>query len=159
MLQAVALTVLALSCHASALALPQVTTGSATELFPTNTTMSFYQGTSLATGHIERDITTNPKLNPLKSRQDRECGMYTGERTIQQGTCMDLLTAAVGLQQTEYGSCSFTLYENVVGCDPGPGGSTGRVIPIPNGVGKTCIGTGVVDGGMYQHASGIWVCG
>lgn len=78
-----------------------------------------------------------------------------------QGTCQALLTAAIGLQQTEYGSCSFTLFSGSDGCDPGPDDTNASksVVAIPNGEGVTCVGTGVLDGGKNQKASGIWVCG
>lgn len=161
MLQTIALPLLALSYRASALALPQVTTGTATPLFPSNTTITFYQGIALAPGQIERDLTSKTEFTPLLDRDIGACGMIVGQGTIQQGTCTTLLTAAVGLQQTEMGSCSFTVFTGSPGCDPGPDGTKAvkTFVAIPNGVGTTCVGTGVLDGGMYQQASGIWVCG
>lgn len=161
MLQTRAFSLLALAYHASALALPQVTTGSATSLFPSNTTITFYQGIALAPGHIERNLISESDFNPLLDRDIGACGVVVGQGTIQQGTCTTLLTAAVGLQQTDAGSCSFTLFTGSPGCDPGPDGTKAvkRVVAIPNGVGTTCVGTGVLDGGMNQHSSGIWVCG
>lgn len=161
MLQALALTLLSLSHQATALALPQVTTGSDLQLFPSNTTITYYQGIALATEPIQRGVPVGQLSDPPKKRDTGACGMSVGSGTIQQGTCIDLYTAAIGLQQTEAGSCSFTLYPDVNGCDPGPNGTTDskRVVAIPNGEGTTCVGTGVLDGGKFYKASGIWVCG
>lgn len=159
--QSLAFSLLALSYHVSALALPQTTTGGTHPLFPSNTTITFYQGVALAPGVIHRDLTSTPVSDPLLARDLGECGISVSKGTIQQGTCRPLLTAGIGLQQTEYGSCSFTLYSGSTGCDPGPNGTNAvkRVVEIPNGAGTTCVGTGVLDGGKYQKASGIWVCG
>lgn len=160
MLQTLTLSLLALAYHASALALPQITTGNG-PLFPSNTTVTYFQGTALAPGSIARDLTSNTIISPLLDRDIGACGVSVGHGTIQQGTCNVLLTAAIGLQQTEYGSCSFTLFSGSPSCDPGPNGTNAvtRVVAIPNGEGTTCVGTGVLDGGKFQKASGSWVCG
>lgn len=81
--------------------------------------------------------------------------------------CTPLKHSAVSIGQIANGSCTFTLFAGSNTCDVLGRGSTGEYkyrynrheVVIPNGDQETCIGTGVVDGGRFSTASGIWACG
>lgn len=77
--------------------------------------------------------------------------------------CTSLISSSISIGQATNGSCTFTLFADTETCDIfGVGDALGynkHQIVIPNGQEETCIGTGVLDGGKFQKASGIWGCG
>lgn len=77
--------------------------------------------------------------------------------------CIPLICSAISIGQTSTGSCTFTLFADSETCDVlGSGDSWGynkHQIIIPNGEEQICIGTGVLDGGRFDKASGVWACG
>lgn len=81
--------------------------------------------------------------------------------------CTTLLTSEIAIGQTTNGSCTLTLFEGSTSCSLLPAsdgkeeGWNKHVIVIPNsndGEEETCVGTGVLDGGKFEHASVVWGC-
>ena len=122
------------------MALPhaQVSSGGPYPPFATQTKVTYYQGSA---GNI---ATANPA----------SCLMPVGSDTLQADRCYAILTTGLGVQQTINGICTYTLYRGSKSCD----GDTTTIV-LPSGNGTTCIDTGVLDGGEYDLASGVWTCG
>jgi hypothetical protein len=85
--------------------------------------------------------------------------MMTDSGLGQSLRCTALTNSGIGIEQQARGSCSFTLYAGTEHCDVLSDGSNKHEIAIPTGDEITCISTGVLDGGRFQRASGVWACG
>lgn len=83
------------------------------------------------------------------------CGMSVGSMTMTSGICMDLYTDALGVAQHSNQDCMFTMWPDVTDCT-GDRGWTEYMIERGNGT--VCVETGVLDGGTWTHASGIYSC-
>ena len=55
-------------------------------------------------------------------------------------------------------TCSFTLFTGSTSCSFGSGTTETIGFPIPAGNGTVCVNVGVLDGGKFQKASGVWSC-
>lgn len=146
--------VLASTTTALALPAPQTSTGSnsttttggpPTHPYPTNTTIAYYQGGAGTAGTTDASF----------------CAVAVAQGTLQSGFCQKLLVEAIALPRAVGADCSFTLWPGSQSCD----GEERRVVALP-GLKEgeeegqmMCVGTGVLDGGKWQHASGVWLCG
>lgn len=166
-------TAVCLAVSAAGLALPQITTGNPgtyPQPFAQNTTLGFFSGKSFAAGTKIGSVSTDT-ITDLDG-----CGIRTGEGVIkvcrmfavarnfanastrQSMYCTPLTHSTISIGQVEKGICTLTLFTGSKNCEVVSGGQR-RQIPVPNGKEETCISTGVLDGGRYQKASGIWTCG
>lgn len=132
--------------------LPQATTGNSdTEPYATNTTITYYQGTIMTSGPGFTSAEVSALDDGISS-----CGTKVGSGIIQANYCRQFFTESVAIGGTVNGSCSLTLWSQAADCT----GGQKKVIPILNGEDyATCVPTGVLDGGMFLKASGIWACG
>ncbi|KAK5119861.1 hypothetical protein LTR85_007187 [Meristemomyces frigidus] len=125
----------ALATSASTLPLPQDGGGVFTP-FPSNTTITYCQGSTAS------DI----------------CSMSVGTGTLAAEVCTPLEWSGIGIAQSPNNSCSFTLFTGTTSCDSNA--TTEKTgYAVPRGEGVTCVDVGVLDGGRYQKASGVWSCG
>ncbi|GIZ47777.1 hypothetical protein CKM354_001086000 [Cercospora kikuchii] len=148
-------TAVCLAVTAAGLALPQITTGNP-GTYPQpcaqNTTLGFFSGKSFAAGTKIGSVSTDT-ISDLDG-----CGIRTGEGVIKSMYCTPLTHSTISIGQVEKGICTLTLFTGSKNCEVVSGGQR-RQISVPNGKEETCISTGVLDGGRYQKASGIWTCG
>lgn len=86
---------------------------------------------------------------------DGSCGTKVASGTITEGACNDLHTLSVGIHQRADKQCTFVMWTGSHTCN---GTSQPEVIDIPAGTESTCINTGVLDGGKWYVASGIYKC-
>ena len=101
---------------------------------PTSAPVVYYQATNLATS------TT--------------CGLKVAENTLDTNKCYTMYTAALGIQQHENRDCIFTIWDNVNDCSD----NSTIDIPVPMGNSTICINDNVLDGGKFQHKSGMYLC-
>lgn len=123
---------------AAALALPQTTGNSGVQPYPQSTNMTIYTGTQVGSA--------NQVVN---------CGYAIGKEEIESLNCIVFKNQGIGIQQVQSGSCSFTIFHGSNACESDRVSRYG----VDNGNGVQCFETGVLDGGKYMHASGIWTCG
>ncbi|KAF2157250.1 hypothetical protein K461DRAFT_289585 [Myriangium duriaei CBS 260.36] len=83
------------------------------------------------------------------------CGTKVASGTITEGACNDLHTLSIGIHQRADKQCTFTMWTGTHTCD---GAGKSEEIIIPSGTDSTCINTGVLDGGKWYVASGIYKC-
>ena len=76
-------------------------------------------------------------------------GYLTGEQ------CTNLHTIGMGIQQDAVRDCVFKFWSGSTACGAD---SSAVEIAVPRGSGITCINTGVLDGGKWYRASGIYSC-
>ncbi|CAD0113964.1 unnamed protein product [Aureobasidium uvarum] len=83
------------------------------------------------------------------------CGwaVSTGQLNITQ--CYTLHTYALGLQQDEQHSCALKVWDGVSDCS---GNGSWTMHAIPSGRDTSCVKTGVLDGGNFQHKSCVLTC-
>ncbi|KAF2211861.1 hypothetical protein CERZMDRAFT_106208 [Cercospora zeae-maydis SCOH1-5] len=144
-----------LATPATALALPQITTGppgTYPQPFAQNTTLGFFSGKSFDAGTKMGSVSADT-ITDLDG-----CGIRTGEGVIKSMYCTPMTHSTISIGQVAGGICTFTLFSGSKSCEV-VGGGQRRQMPIPNGDEETCISTGVLDGGRFQKASGIWACG
>lgn len=149
MINQLLLPLIALASTATSLAVPQ-TTGPSGDQSPyaTSTNITYYQGVTASTG---------TSIQSSYSSHANDCGTYVAAGTIQAGICTKFTTQGVGIWGSSNGSCSLTLYK---GSDSCGADATKEVVSVQNGEDEvTCVATGVMDGGMWYHGSGIWTCG
>lgn len=130
----------ALATSAHSLAIPQPQDGGGVYApFPLNTSMTYYQG----------------------STSSDTCAISVGTGMIAAETCTPLLWSAVGIAQSPNNTCSFTLFSGSTTCADGNGNLTSEktVFQLERGEGVVCVDVGVLDGGKFQKASGMWSCG
>lgn len=82
------------------------------------------------------------------------CGTKVSSGTMTAGTCQKLYTYGFGLHHNADQACSYRLWKGVTDCS----GTEYTDIPIPAGSDVTCINDGVLDGGRWYLASGIYSC-
>ncbi|KAF1346184.1 hypothetical protein BDV97DRAFT_372157 [Delphinella strobiligena] len=83
------------------------------------------------------------------------CGLKVSEGTIVADQCYTLFAAGLGIQQDLNHDCVFKVWSGVKDCS---GNGTWTATAIPSGNGTTCIYDAVLDGGDFQHKSGIYSC-
>ena len=86
---------------------------------------------------------------------DTTCGWAVSTGQLNTTRCYVLHTYALGLQQNEQHRCSLKVWDGVSDCS---GNGTWTTYAIPNGKGTSCIQTGVLDGGNFQHKSCVLSC-
>ncbi|SMQ53299.1 unnamed protein product [Zymoseptoria tritici ST99CH_1A5] len=160
-LTTITLLVLLLSTATTISALPQYPSTGPILPYPTNTTITFYQGLSLGPTYIHNNNLINPGGSAVLPRTIGDCGMEVSRDIIQGGVCRRLRTAGVGVRQQERGTCVFAIWRGSAVCDEGWDGLLAEktTVVIPRGNGTICVVTGVLDGGRDVEASGLWVCG
>lgn len=70
------------------------------------------------------------------------------------GVCKKLSTYAFGLHHNPDKACNYRLWTGKSDCS----GDAYTDIPIPAGSDVTCVNDGVLDGGRFYLASGIYTC-
>ena len=83
------------------------------------------------------------------------CGFKVSDGTLQANKCYILHTAALGIQQHESSNCVFKVWNSVSDCS---GSGSWTETSIPKGNTTTCVTDNVLDGGSFQHKSGIYWC-
>ncbi|KAF2170973.1 hypothetical protein M409DRAFT_18943 [Zasmidium cellare ATCC 36951] len=143
------LSLLALTSTATSLTIRQTTGPSGgSSPYATSTNITYYQGVTASTGSIHQSSYT---------ADANDCGQYVFAGTIQAGVCTKFTTQGVGIWGSENGSCSLTLYRGSDSCGED---AEKEVVAVGNGDDEvTCVATGVMDGGLHYHGSGVWVCG
>ncbi|KAK7700622.1 hypothetical protein SLS64_010766 [Diaporthe eres] len=81
------------------------------------------------------------------------CGTKVSSGTLTAGGCQKLFTYAFGIHHTDK-TCNYRLWKGKTDCS----GDAYTDIPIPAGSDVTCINDGVLDGGRFYLASGIYSC-
>ena len=126
---------------ALAMALPQTTsfineptTGGVNPTFPTNITITYYQGVSSAAS----------------------CGTSVATGALEADTCTQFCTMGIAISQVPSNNCTFTLYQGSSTCEADANQTSTNAIPA--GEGEVCIEVGVEDGCDFQYASGVWSC-
>ena len=71
-------------------------------------------------------------------------------------TCHAIKTYGISIAQSSTKNCTHTLFSGAPDC----GNNTSIVtrVPIPAGNDSVCLEGGILDGGKFEHASGIWSC-
>lgn len=82
------------------------------------------------------------------------CGTKVSSGTMTAGGCQKLFTYAFGLHHNPDQACNYRLWTGKTDCS----GDDYTDIPIPAGSDVTCINDGVLDGGRFYLASGIYSC-
>jgi len=103
-------------------------------LYPTNISVVFYQGGTTSNACSNVAVTS---------------GYYN------ESECYNIEVDGLSISQVPGVDCTFTLYTGSSTCDAP---STSSTTSIPAGNGTTCIDTGVLDGGDFTKASGVWAC-
>jgi hypothetical protein len=85
---------------------------------------------------------------------DGSCGTKVSSGTMTAGGCQKLFTYAFGLHHNPGQACNYRLWKGRTDCS----GDNYQDIPIPADSNVTCINDGVLDGGMWYLASGIYSC-
>lgn len=104
--------------------------------------VDWYQGVLTFSG-------TSSVISPSGS-----CGTKVSNGTITAGACQKLLTYGFGLHHNADQACNYRLWKGRQDCS----GDNYEDIPIPAGSDVTCINDGVLDGGRWYLASGIYSC-
>lgn len=81
------------------------------------------------------------------------CATKVSSGTLTAGGCQKLFTYAFGVHHTD-NTCNYRLWKGKTDCS----GDDYTDIPIPAGSDVTCINDGVLDGGRFYLASGIYSC-
>lgn len=82
------------------------------------------------------------------------CGTKVSSGTITAGGCQKLFTYAFGIHHNPDQVCNYRLWKAKTDCS----GDDYTDIPIPADSDVTCINDGVLDGGRFYLASGIYSC-
>jgi len=125
-------------CASLAVALPgsmSYRLGRSTSDVPTSAPVVWYQATQLAT--------------------NTTCGLKVAEGILETNHCYTLYTAGMAIKQHESSNCVFKMREGVKDCS---GDGSWTATAIPKGNASTCIYPEVLDGGNFQHKSGIYTC-
>ena len=86
---------------------------------------------------------------------DGACGSGGSHGILQADKCYALHTAAMGIQQASKFDCTFKVWNDMSDCT---GNGSWTATAIPRGRATTCIYDIVLDGGRFQHKSGIYSC-
>ncbi|KAI3393151.1 hypothetical protein diail_4676 [Diaporthe ilicicola] len=86
--------------------------------------------------------------------QSETCATKVSNGTMTADGCHKLSTYAFGLYHNADLSCNYRLWRGITDCS----GTDYADIPIPSGSDVTCINDGVLDGGRFYLASGIYTC-
>ncbi|TKX18240.1 hypothetical protein C1H76_9714 [Elsinoe australis] len=83
------------------------------------------------------------------------CGTKVAGGNMTASACNNFKTYGIGIHQKADRSCKLKLWKDVTTCD---GDGQWIEIVIPKGKETTCIRTGVLDGGRFYRASGVYSC-
>lgn len=83
------------------------------------------------------------------------CGWTISSGILNTTQCYVLYTDALGLQQDEHHECMLKVWDGVSDCS---GNDSWTSYAVPSGKDKTCVETGVLDGGKFQHKSCVLTC-
>ncbi|CAC9888180.1 MAG: HCP-like protein [Aureobasidium pullulans] len=86
---------------------------------------------------------------------DATCGWAVSTGQLNTTKCYVLRTDALGLQQNEKHECALKVWDGVSDCS---GEGTWTMHAIPSGKSTSCVETGILDGGMFQHKSCMLTC-
>lgn len=107
---------------------------------PSNLAVTWYQAPLIFSTAISTDTT---------------CGWAVSTGQLDTTRCYVLHTYALGLQQNEQHNCSLKVWDGVSDCS---GNGRWTAYTIPSGGGTSCVETGVLDGGNFQHKSAVLTC-
>jgi hypothetical protein len=107
---------------------------------PGNVAVTWYQAPLAFTEAISTDTT---------------CGWAVSTGQLKTTQCYVLHTYALGLQQNEHHACALKVWNSVSDCS---GNGTWTMHAIPSGNDTSCVETGVLDGGNFQHKSCVLTC-
>ncbi|PNS16434.1 hypothetical protein CAC42_168 [Sphaceloma murrayae] len=83
------------------------------------------------------------------------CGTKVASGTLTAGACNNFKVLGLGIQQNPHQDCKVKLWKDVTTCD---GDGQWIEVVIPQGSETTCLRTGVLDGGRFYKASGVYSC-
>lgn len=86
---------------------------------------------------------------------DSACGLPVSQGQFNTTQCYVLHTDALGIQQDSQHDCVLKVWNGVSDCS---GNENWTSYAVPTGHSKTCIETGILDGGSFQHKSCILSC-
>lgn len=129
-----------LLCASAALAHPRPVINR--DLVPSNLAVTWYQA--------PLTFSESPSTST-----DASCGWSVSTGQLNTTECYILHTDALGLQQDELHECVLKVWNGVSDCS-GDGSWTSYA--VPSGKGTTCVETGVLDGGNFQHKSCVLTC-
>ncbi|KAF7861377.1 hypothetical protein EAF04_007942 [Stromatinia cepivora] len=123
--------------------------------------------TTILASPVPTPQTATSTCSTLTTKQDyyqgyqspTQCGINVASGNITSGSCVNILTQGIMLFPADK-KCTYSLWKGVTDC-------SGEVTEKYDlGVKKegeeskgVCIGTGVMDGGKWYHASGFLSCG
>ncbi|KAI4728780.1 hypothetical protein E4T49_03435 [Aureobasidium sp. EXF-10728] len=111
-----------------------------TSLSPANLAVTWYQAPLAFSESVSTDTT---------------CGWAVSTAQLNTTQCYVLHTYALGLQQNEQHECALKVWDGVSDCS---GNGSWTMHAIPSGRGTSCVETGVLDGGNFQHKSCVLTC-
>jgi hypothetical protein len=114
--------------------------GTQDTLSPSNLAVTWYQAPLAFSKSISTDTT---------------CGWAVSTGQLKTTQCYVLHTYALGLQQNEQHACTLKVWDSVSDCS---GNGTWTTHAIPSGRDTSCVETGVLDGGNFQHKSCVLTC-
>ncbi|KAF2718964.1 hypothetical protein K431DRAFT_198073, partial [Polychaeton citri CBS 116435] len=85
------------------------------------------------------------------------CGTWVASGNLTAATCNTLKTSGISIAALADRECTFTLYKGTASCSGDI--ESKETIVIEKGGEGVCVPTGVLDGGVWQKASGMWTCG
>ncbi|KEQ96086.1 hypothetical protein AUEXF2481DRAFT_39175 [Aureobasidium subglaciale EXF-2481] len=110
---------------------------------------------SLAPGNLPVTWYQAPLAFSESLSTDTTCGWAVSTGQLNTTRCYVLRTYALGLQQDAQHECNLKVWNTVSDCS-GDGGWTMHA--IPSGRSMSCVETGVLDGGNFQHKSAMLTC-
>ena len=86
---------------------------------------------------------------------DGSCGIKVASGSLTGDVCSNFKVLGLGIRQQPDKACKLKMWKDVTTC--GGDGAWIEVV-IPKGNETTCIRTGVLDGGRFYKASGVYSC-
>ncbi|KAF2220488.1 hypothetical protein BDZ85DRAFT_251816 [Elsinoe ampelina] len=83
------------------------------------------------------------------------CGIKVASGSLTGDVCNNFKVLGLGIHQRADKTCKLKMWKDVTTCD---GDGSWIEIVIPKGNQTTCIRTGVLDGGRFYKASGVYSC-
>ncbi|KAF7890102.1 uncharacterized protein EAF02_002517 [Botrytis sinoallii] len=113
-----------------------------------------------STSPVSTCSTLTTKLDYYQGYQSpSQCGINVFSGNITAGVCVNILTQGIMLFPADT-ACTYSIWKGVTDCSGGVT-QTFDLGVAQQGVQSvgTCVGTGVMDGGRFYHASGFLSCG
>lgn len=109
-----------------------------TSSLPNSTTITYYQGPA--------DLASNG------------CGMLeVAKGPMLRNKCAALGEPSMSIARASNADCVFWVWYGTTDCSTGAAGWTET--EVARGNGSVCVDSGVLDGGKFETASGMWMCG